>query len=130
MKIKPLKGHEAFATVFHRGERFVSGPIRCVLRRKVSADSMGLAVGVAVAKKRVPRAVDRNRIKRLLREASRHVLRTIEDEVMDSGITEMVFIWQRSSSMASMISLRDVEPHVRSILSSASNVNQHQGDDQ
>lgn len=54
--------------VFRSGRRYVR-PGLVVIARRATQDSARL--GLAIAKRRVPRAVDRNRVKRVIRESFR-----------------------------------------------------------
>ena len=66
-KIKKLKGKTKFDELFLSSAVFKT---RLLSLRLIQNDSiMHLEVGIVVPKKRFTRAVDRNRIKRLLREA-------------------------------------------------------------
>lgn len=67
-KLKSRKGVDA---LFARGKTVSVFPIRYYYRFSGGAEESGLQVGVTVSKKHFKRAVDRNRIKRLLREAYR-----------------------------------------------------------
>jgi ribonuclease P protein component len=63
-----LRGAAAFAAVFRSGRRFEAGPLQ-VLALRIPGGS-GHA-GYVIGKKLLGRAVDRNRLKRMLREAIR-----------------------------------------------------------
>lgn len=65
-KIKRLKGRDRITAVFEKGE-FVRTPPLGVRYQKESTTAKGLYLGVSVSKKRFPKAVDRNKIKRKLR---------------------------------------------------------------
>ncbi len=62
-----LKEHQAFQEVFRRGKPFFFGGIGC----RVLFGMEKTRVGFAIARKTYPRAVDRNRVKRLLAAAVR-----------------------------------------------------------
>jgi ribonuclease P protein component len=62
-----LRGPAAFAAVLRRGQRFEGEHLQLVALPAVGAGCVGYVVG----KKLLSRAVDRNRLKRMLREAIR-----------------------------------------------------------
>lgn len=77
MKLKPqgypitekLKSKDELALLFKKGKWFSHGTLRIV---SITSENPEISrLGVSVAKKIYKRAVDRNRIKRLLREAYR-----------------------------------------------------------
>jgi ribonuclease P protein component len=72
-KSEHLKSNKTIASLFEQGTSFVNFPLRVVwMPVKSSPDSlMPLQVAFSVSKKSFKRAVDRNRIRRLLREAYR-----------------------------------------------------------
>jgi ribonuclease P protein component len=63
---KPAEFKQAFA----KGFRITRAPLAAVCRPTNGAD--GPRLGLAIARKAAPRAVDRNRVKRLIREDFRH----------------------------------------------------------
>jgi len=71
-KSEILRGYSVFSEILKGGE-FVQGPgLRCYFKKKRRENrEKFVRAGFAVARKDVPRAVDRNRLKRLLREAFR-----------------------------------------------------------
>ncbi len=72
-KSEHLKSNKTIAALFEQGTSFVNFPLRVVwMPIESSPDSlMPLQVAFSVSKKSFKRAVDRNRIRRLLREAYR-----------------------------------------------------------
>ncbi|MBI5372800.1 MAG: ribonuclease P protein component [Sphingobacteriales bacterium] len=67
-KRERLKSRKAIDLLFREGQRFSQAPIRVFYRE---TGTPGLQFGVAVSAKIFKKAVDRNRVKRLLREAWR-----------------------------------------------------------
>lgn len=71
-KSEKLKSKKLIERLFAEGQAVTVFPLRLVALDCQLEDGVLLKVGVSVSKKRFNRAVDRNRIKRLLREAYRH----------------------------------------------------------
>lgn len=69
-KNEKLKSKKDIESLFSEGQSFVSHPIRIVYRIKPKQD-YDIKIGVSVAKKRFKHAVDRNLLKRRIREAYR-----------------------------------------------------------
>ncbi|RLZ06868.1 ribonuclease P protein component [Faecalibacter macacae] len=69
-KNEKLKSKKAIENLFSEGQSYVSHPIRIVYTTKEKKD-YDVRVGVSVAKKRFKHAVDRNLLKRRIREAYR-----------------------------------------------------------
>ena len=65
-----LKSKKAIESLFSEGQSYVSHPIRIVFTTE-AAEQYEMKVGVSVAKKRFKHAVDRNLLKRRIREAYR-----------------------------------------------------------
>lgn len=69
-KAEHLCGKTEFQLLFNEGKAYYA-PFLTLLVRKVDAPEFSVRVGVVVPKKKFHHAVDRNRMKRLLREAYR-----------------------------------------------------------
>ena len=63
-----LKSRKSIDVLFQRGKRFSVGDFRFIYQFRTTA---GIQVGVGTSSRQFKRAVDRNRIKRLIREAYR-----------------------------------------------------------
>lgn len=68
-KEEKLKSRKAIETLFATGKKLNVYPVRCIW--KTSLPATGYKVAVSVSSKTFKRAVDRNRIKRMMRECWR-----------------------------------------------------------
>ncbi len=66
-----LKSKKEIELLFSEGKTIVKHPIRLVYREAVFDDDVSIKTAVSVSKRHFKTAVDRNRIKRLLRESYR-----------------------------------------------------------
>ena len=66
-----LKSKKVIDRLFLEGKSIVVYPLRLVYVSETFSDETHIKVAVSVSKKRHKKAVDRNRIKRLMREAYR-----------------------------------------------------------
>jgi ribonuclease P protein component len=89
-KTERLKSRKQIDTLFAGSKGFSVFPIR-VTYRFAAAEEGGLQVGVTVSKRYFKKAVDRNRIKRLLREAYRLQKEEIQQQLQASGKSGAVF---------------------------------------
>lgn len=71
-KIERLKSKKAIASLFEDGNTFFCHPFRLYWRINDENIDSPAQVAVSVSKRKFKRAVDRNRIKRLMREAWRN----------------------------------------------------------
>jgi ribonuclease P protein component len=69
-KRERISGTKRIEQLFSAGDSFIAYPLRVVCMRRSTADE-GVSVLVSVSKRKFKRAVKRNRIKRLIREAFR-----------------------------------------------------------
>ena len=69
-KKERLKNKLQIDSLFSEGERFFEYPFNAIWRLDSNSDST-LKMAVSVPKKKIPNATDRNKIKRLVREAFR-----------------------------------------------------------
>ncbi len=70
-KSERLKSRKQIDALFSGGKSFSQYPIRVTYQWLPAAEQSGLKIGVTASKRNFKKAVDRNRIKRLLREAYR-----------------------------------------------------------
>jgi ribonuclease P protein component len=90
-KEERLKSRKQIELLFSEGKKFTTTPFRIFyLLNKPSATPMQF--GVSVSNKNFKKAVDRNRIKRLVREAWRLQKNTLQQELKDQNLQMNVFL--------------------------------------
>ncbi len=70
-KREKLKSSKEIELLFSEGKSISKYPIRLVYKKSLFESDVAIKVGVSVSKRNFKKAVDRNRIKRLLRESYR-----------------------------------------------------------
>ncbi len=112
MNVRPLKGVRAVREAFAGPLRVRSGPVAAVGSRGPASSTVSYVV--VVAKHRMPRAVDRNRVKRLLRESLRMAARSHQALRPTSNLSTIVVRWQ--SAHARGLELSVVANHVQVVI--------------
>jgi ribonuclease P protein component len=74
--MKTLSATE-FSAVFHQGKVFFTTPIKLMTVVQPTEKTLLVAVGFAVPKRQIKKAVNRNRIKRMMRAAYQNIVREI-----------------------------------------------------
>ena len=90
-KQEKLKSRKLISDLFTSGKSFSVPPIRVTYQFLPSGEQSLLQVGVSVGKKYFKRAVDRNRIKRLIRESYRLQKKQLLEDMNQSNATGYVF---------------------------------------
>ena len=119
---KPIKGYNSFSAVFKAGQKLKTEQIFCsvVFNGNTEIDKIHtIYYGVSISKKIAKKAVVRNRVKRLLRESVRLLLKEFEARDL-IFINSIILIWQIAPKHSSEISLDCVLPAVKNILEQAS----------
>lgn len=114
MKIVRLKGKKRFDEIFAAGIRYRRQAASCVVLYKDKPDRESVSVAVAVSKKNCRRAVKRNRLKRLMREAVRQL--SAEYPELLAELDAVVLYWNKEPESASLIGLAEVKAQVGRLL--------------
>lgn len=93
-KQEKLTGETVVTELFQKGASYISYPVRVVWFATIEDKNPGIKVLMSVPKKKLKHAVDRNRVKRLLREAYRLHKHELTEMVSIHGLkVEMAFVW-------------------------------------
>lgn len=84
-KDEKIVGEGIVDALFENGQSFVAYPLRVVYILHPEQKSPPISVLISIPKKRVKSAVNRNRLKRLIREAYRLNKRVVSDLCMERG---------------------------------------------
>ena len=96
--MKPIKGNKKIEALFGSGKRCSSSYFLCIFDLD---DSIERGYVVSVPKKNFPRAVDRNKVKRLVREVVRKNLHLFGDV----GFGKFMFVYTSNK----IVSFLDIE---------------------
>jgi len=90
-KIERLKSRKSIEQLFNEGKRLVATPYRVIYLTKTPAKNPSVLFGTGVSVKNFKKAVDRNRIKRLTREAYRLQKMDLQEKVKANNIQLNLF---------------------------------------
>ena len=90
-KTERLKSRKSIEQLFNEGKKIVSAPYRVLYIHSPSIDKPSLLFGTGVSAKNFKKAVDRNRIKRLTREAYRLQKNTLHEKIKSNNIQMNIF---------------------------------------
>ncbi|GHT76767.1 ribonuclease P protein component [Bacteroidia bacterium] len=91
-KLERISAQREIDLLFNEGSSFIAYPLRVIYLQKQPFSGARSAILISVPKKRLKRAVHRNRIKRLVRESYRLNKHDFIDSISTEGIL-MAFIY-------------------------------------
>jgi len=106
-KAERLKSRKQIETLFAKGKSVSVFPVRAVYQFS-AAEEAGLKAGVSASKRHFKKAVDRNRIKRLLREAYRLQKEELLLKVKEAGLSGAVFFLYTDKVIADFETIKTV----------------------
>ena len=107
------------------GQRFVQFPVRVTYRFSAANKESRVQVGVTASKKYFKKAVDRNRIKRLLREAYRLQKSGLVETVHQQRLSGEVFFMYTDKTIAPFEVIREaVNLSLSRLQKSANSINE------
>lgn len=101
-----LKSRKTIEELFLNGKNFSVFPLRVTYQFLPSEEST-IQVGVTAGKKYFKKAVDRNRIKRLIREAYRLQKNELTEAVKQKGQKGFVFFMYTDKTIASFSAIKE-----------------------
>lgn len=122
---KPIKKYDAFSVVFRKGTKLKTKNLfsSVIFNENIASKKCHtIYYGVTISKKIAKKAVIRNRIKRLLRESIRFLLKKEYMEINFAIIDSIILVWQIAPKYPKEISLDYVTPAVKNILEQAFNL--------
>jgi ribonuclease P protein component len=102
-----LKSRKKIEELFLKGQRFVQFPLRVTYRFFPAGGESTMQVGVTASKKNFKKAVDRNRIKRLLREVYRLQKNGLLETVKQKGLSGEVFFMYTDKTIVPLNSIME-----------------------
>jgi ribonuclease P protein component len=90
-KNERLKSRKSIEQLFSEGKKIVVAPFRVLYMLNQSKEKSSLLFGTGVSAKNFKKAVNRNRIKRLMREAYRLQKKNLQDKIEANNIQLNIF---------------------------------------
>jgi ribonuclease P protein component len=107
-KTERLKSRKQIDTLFAGGKGFSVFPIRVMYQFFPAGEQSHLQIGVTASKRSFKKAVDRNRIKRLLREAYRLQKEALQNTLKEAGKSGVVFFLYTGKTLPSFAEVKEV----------------------
>jgi ribonuclease P protein component len=101
-----LKSRKQIESLFLNGKNFAAFPLR-VTYMFTQSENPGAQVGVTVGKRYFKKAVERNRIKRLLREAYRLQKHALVETLKGKGLKGFIFFMYTDKAITPFITIKE-----------------------
>lgn len=112
-KIEKLKSTKDIDGLFNGGKSIHEAPIRAIYKKKVDTSKVSLSVGVSVPKKLIKLAVNRNLLKRRIREAYRLNNHQLKQTLLTSEMQlNLMFVYGSKQ----ILSYSEIEDKIKVIL--------------
>lgn len=120
-KSEKLKSKKAIDHLFNKGKSINAYPIRVIYVKKAEKENSTINAGVTVSKKNIKLAVNRNHIKRRLREAYRLNNHELKAHLKTNGIQlDIMFIY----SSKEKLSYENIESKIKVLLTRLSELSE------
>jgi len=94
--IEKLKSRKLIGQLFDGGKTVSKFPVKIIYKKVDFEDEVLLKVGVSVSKRNFKHAVDRNRIKRLLRESYRLNKEIVHQNVQQKHVCMILYLGKKT----------------------------------
>ena len=102
-----MKSRKKIDALFLEGQRFTQSPLRITYQFFPASSEPGVQAGFTATKKNFGKAVDRNRLKRLMREAYRLQKAGLTELVHQKKLNALVFFMYTDKTIASFSVMKD-----------------------
>jgi ribonuclease P protein component len=92
-KTEKLKNRKSIDALFAGKRRFSAYPLQVWYEFRASGEKGGVQIGVTCSKRHFKRAVDRNRVKRLIREAYRLQKAVLSESLKEGQQAQLFFVY-------------------------------------
>lgn len=106
-KVERLSSKKIIASLFEAGQSFLSPPLRVVHLKITPDNTTHVKLAISVPKKNFPNATDRNRIKRLIREAYRKNKHALSGHLQQRNIYLAVILIYTGTSVTTFNLMED-----------------------
>lgn len=125
--IKSIKGKKNFEKIFSNAQRFYDKEAAAFVtyckqvRGNIQTNVININFAVVVRKKNAKKAIVRNRIKRLMRESLRIIIKDYQIKEKITNIDSVVFVWSNCPVHPKLINLQQVKPVIQKLMERAEN---------
>lgn len=116
--LKSLKGKNTFSQAYSSGKKFYRDDAFAVFCYN-NEKTINYYIGISVGKKASKKAVIRNRIKRLIRESIRVIMKELKEDAIEFAADKIIIGWRTAPKRPGMITLDDVLPEIRDLFADA-----------